>query len=166
MTLDIPPVPPEAVAAMRDRGGYWAAYQNSDLSSPDYQILKFLKVGGGCAFGDNDRDPPLSFPYPYNVEGRHYPYVGMVDLKTGTVRTDEQIMSRLRSRRKETPSMDPNACLDEIRDLVRDLSDQLDDDDQVTNMNALSQLLALIGALDEWISGGGKISPIRKKTKF
>ncbi len=136
---------------MRDQGGYWAAYQNSDLSSPDYQILKFLKVGGGCAFGDNDRDPPLSFPYPYNVEGRHYPYVGMVDLKTGTVRTDEQIMSRLRSRRKETPSMDPNACLDEIRDLGDQLDDDIDDD---IDMNALSQLLALIRELDDWLSIG------------
>ncbi len=50
--------------------------------------------------------------------------------------------------------MDPNANLDEIRDLVRDLSDLGIDDDDI-DMNALSQLLALIGALDEWLSGGG-----------
>ncbi len=71
----------EALAQMKERGGTWAAYVNSDLSSANCGHLKFLKVGAGCTF----ETAPKRYPdTPTEINWR-YLYGGMVDLETGNI---------------------------------------------------------------------------------
>jgi hypothetical protein len=75
-------VDPEPLAAMRERGGTWYAYQNVDLSSSMLGHLAFLKAGPGCTY----EAPPEKYPSDTpTIRGWQYALVGTVDLDAGTV---------------------------------------------------------------------------------
>jgi hypothetical protein len=72
---------PEALKAMKDRGGLWGAYENHDLGHPDCGHLRFLKYGPDCTL----KKPPMVFPDTPDFIGCRYVYVGTVNLETGEV---------------------------------------------------------------------------------
>ena len=72
---------PEALQAMRDRKGTWAAYENHDLGHPDAGHLRFLKYGADCTL----KEPPLRYPDTSEAIGWRYQYIGTVNLETGEV---------------------------------------------------------------------------------
>lgn len=73
---------PEALEAMRERGGRWAAYQNHDLGHRELGHLQFLQYGGK----DNTfMVPPKSYPDTAQRIGWRYLLVGVVNLETGEI---------------------------------------------------------------------------------
>jgi len=76
-------VQPEALEAMRSRGGSWAAYQNHALDSHNVGHLQFLKFGAGCTFVV----PPEKYPADTSHgAGWRYLHVGTVNLETGEIK--------------------------------------------------------------------------------
>lgn len=74
---------PEALEAMRSRGGLWACYQNHDLGHRDIGRLVFLQYGGPDSTFDS---PPDRYPdVPEVGLGWRYLHVGFVDLKSGEI---------------------------------------------------------------------------------
>jgi len=76
-----PDVGEEALAAMRKRGGTWAAYQNMDMGHPDLGGVRCLKIGPDCTF----HGPPDRMPDTQHGIGWRYLHVGWVDLETGMI---------------------------------------------------------------------------------
>ena len=72
---------PQALQAMRDRPGTWAAYQNMALDSADLGHLRFLKYGPDCTL----KEPPQHYSDTSLGIGWRYVYVGTVNLETGEV---------------------------------------------------------------------------------
>ena len=74
---------PEALQAMRERGGQWAMYENQALDSASRGHLQFLKFGPGCTY----EVPPAQYPAdtPFGL-GWRYRHVGEVNLETGGLR--------------------------------------------------------------------------------
>ena len=72
---------PQALQAMRDRPGLWAAYENHDLGHPDLGHLRFLKCGPECTL----KEPPARYPDTADFIGWRYVYIGTVNLETGEV---------------------------------------------------------------------------------
>lgn len=60
--------------------------------------------------------------------------------------------SRLTDERSEA-TMDPNACLEEIRELVSDIF--ADDKSNIDSLRRGDRLAELVEALDGWLSKGG-----------
>lgn len=79
-------IDPEALDAMRTRGGNWAAYQNHDLSSVNAGHLTFLRFGEGCTF----KEPPKNAPDGSYGLGWRYVFVGTVDVETGSIKATEE----------------------------------------------------------------------------
>lgn len=76
---------PKALATMRERGGSWAAYQNSAPGHPEIALIRFLKYGKGCTFSV----PPNRHPDGHGCVGWSYLYVGNVNLETGKIEEAE-----------------------------------------------------------------------------
>jgi hypothetical protein len=74
-------VTPEALKAMSERRGTWAAYQNIALDSDDLGKLRFLKYGADCTL----KEAPKKYPDTSEGPGWRYEYVGTVNLETGEV---------------------------------------------------------------------------------
>jgi hypothetical protein len=72
---------PEALKAIRERGGNWAAYQNQDLGHYDLGHMRFLKYGPECTL----KEPPQRYPDTSDCIGWRYVLVGTVNLETGEV---------------------------------------------------------------------------------
>lgn len=72
----------EALAAMRERGGSWAVYENQALDSSNAGHLQFLKYGPGCTYAE----PPPQYPLD-TVHGMGWRYrrIGTVDVETGKI---------------------------------------------------------------------------------
>jgi hypothetical protein len=71
---------------MRDKGGTWAAYQRRVLGEKEYGHLQFLEVGPGCTYAE----PPEQYPVDTDwCLGWRYRYIGLVDLVTGAIVTEE-----------------------------------------------------------------------------
>lgn len=81
---------PQALQAMRDRPGTWAAYQNMDLGHPDAGHMRFLKVGPECTL----KTAPPRYPDTSDTIGWRYLYLGMVNLETGVVDVAEKKEAR------------------------------------------------------------------------
>lgn len=73
---------PEALDAMRARGGQWAAYCNMALDSALCGHMKFLRHGEGCTFS---APPKPRLPDNEGEINWRYLYVGEVNLETGEV---------------------------------------------------------------------------------
>lgn len=71
----------EPLAAMRSRGGRWAAYQNVALDSANLGHCQFLQFGLGRTF----IEPPKTMPDTAWGAGWKYTYQGEVNLETGEV---------------------------------------------------------------------------------
>lgn len=72
----------EALDAMRERKGSWAAYQNKALDSQLAGHLQFLKYGQGCTY----KEPPKKYPFDNRCGmGWRYLLIGTVDLESGKV---------------------------------------------------------------------------------
>ena len=71
----------DALVQMRERGNYWAAYQNHDMGHPQLGHLQFIKYGPGCTFVS----PPEPCPDTVHGLGWRYVFVGIVDLATGDI---------------------------------------------------------------------------------
>ncbi len=76
---------PEALQAMRERGGTWPAYQNVALDSADLGHMRFLKYGPECTL----KEPPQRYPDTSEGIGWRYVYIGTVNLETGDVNPPE-----------------------------------------------------------------------------
>lgn len=74
---------PEPLAAMRERGGKWAAYCNMDIGSSALGHFKYLCHGKGCTF----EKPPKQLPDTPSEINWRYQYVGEVNLESGEVDT-------------------------------------------------------------------------------
>lgn len=80
-------ISPEALEAMRSRGGAWAAYQNVAMDSSEFGHLQFLKYGTGCTF----EVPPERYPADTaSGMGWRYLKVGTVDLEAGVLKRDSK----------------------------------------------------------------------------
>jgi hypothetical protein len=74
----------EALAAMRSRGGTWAAYENQALDSHNAGHLQFFRFGPGCTY---ETPPPR---YPADTEhgmGWRYVLIGVVNFETNDIDT-------------------------------------------------------------------------------
>jgi len=69
------------LSTMRERGGYWYAYQNHDLGSRELGRLQFLQCGEGRTY----TTPPDRMPDTPGAVNWRYILVGVVDLKTGKI---------------------------------------------------------------------------------
>lgn len=78
---------PDAIAAMKQRGGRWAAYQNHDMGSRQLGHLRFIRFGPGCTFESADA-VPAKHPDMPDVIGWRYLLIGEVDLETGEIRPE------------------------------------------------------------------------------
>lgn len=76
---------PDALAAMKARGGRWAAFQNHAMDSNQLGHLRFIKFGPGCTFESADALPERH-PDTGDCIGWRYLLVGEVDLDTGAVK--------------------------------------------------------------------------------
>ena len=72
----------DALYAMRQRGGKWAAYMNMAMDSSNAGHLQFLQYGEGRTF----KEPPKQYPSDtaYGM-GWRYPYYGEVNLEDGVI---------------------------------------------------------------------------------
>jgi hypothetical protein len=77
-------VPLDSLAAMRRRGGRWAAYQIQDVRSRLYRRLRFVQYGRREG---TFKSPPVTYL-------KHYMHIGYVDLEDGVVRVVEQSLFR------------------------------------------------------------------------
>ncbi len=75
-----PPIHPDALQQMRERGGTWAAYQNAALDSSNRGHLKFLRYGKDCTF---EAPPKPQLPDTAAEINWPYQFVGLVNLDTG-----------------------------------------------------------------------------------
>lgn len=70
----------ETLKVLNERGGTWAAYVNSDLSSPSLGHIQMLRYGAGCTH----ETPPAQYPADTKMGmGWRYLLAGIVNLKTG-----------------------------------------------------------------------------------
>lgn len=75
-------IDPEALDAMRERGGEWFAYRNEDIGHPDQGRLTFLKAGLGCTF----EEPPEQAPDSPDIGfGWRYRLCGKVNTADGSI---------------------------------------------------------------------------------
>jgi hypothetical protein len=83
-TISSGEIDPEVLEIMRSRhseGKKWAAYRNSDLSSPNAGHLTFLQVGEGCTYPT----APPKHPDTPSLIGWRYLLIGFVELESGDI---------------------------------------------------------------------------------
>ncbi len=78
-------IDPSTLAAIKQRGGAWAAFQNVALDSSELGAVQFLRYGPECTF----KAPPEALPDTRSGVGWRFRHVGFVDLTAGKIVTVE-----------------------------------------------------------------------------